>query len=98
MLGGLWELPSVPGGDPDALAASLRERTGLRTRVVEALGNVRHAFTHRVLTLEIVRLERTGGRLRARECEPARWCAPASLAELPLSTLARKSLRAAGYA
>jgi adenine-specific DNA glycosylase len=94
----MWELPSVPGSDPETLAASLLERTGLRARATDELGCVRHAFTHRVLTLAIVRLERTGGRLRVRASEPARFCAPAALAALPLSTLARKSLRVAGFA
>ncbi len=91
LLGGLFELPSAPGNDPRALAAQVLERTGLRVRVGESLGVVRHVFTHRVLTLEVVRLERGGGRLRARD-GVARWCAPDAFDSVPLSTLARKTL------
>jgi A/G-specific adenine glycosylase len=90
LLGGLWELPSVDGDSTAALVDSVRERTGLSVRAGEKLGEIRHAFSHRALTLAVVRLERRGGRLRAGD---ARWCARDRVGELPLSTLARKTLR-----
>ena len=95
LLGGLWELPSVAGDRPEALLASLRERTGLRAQAAEELGRVRHTFTHRALTLHVVRLGRPSGRLRPGS--DARWCSPRELRELPLSALMKKTLRLAQY-
>jgi A/G-specific adenine glycosylase len=91
LLGGLFELPTVDGDDPRALVACVLRRTGVRVRAVESLGAVHHGFTHRALTLGLVRLERSGGRLRSRD-SGARWCAPGALDSVPLSTLARKTL------
>lgn len=93
LLGGLWEVPSVAGNRPAALVAALRERTGLRTRPAEKLGQVRHVFTHRALTLHVVRLEQPSGRLR--RGSDARWCSPGEIRELPLSALMKKTLRLA---
>ena len=57
LLGGLWEIPSVPGDDPGVLVETLRERTGLDARPSAALGEVRHVFSHRDLTLRVVELD-----------------------------------------
>jgi A/G-specific adenine glycosylase len=88
LLGGMWELPSLEGDDADALVASIAERTGLHTAAPERVGNVRHGFTHRALTLTLLRLKPESGRPRG----GARFCGPEQRAELPLSTLARKTL------
>jgi A/G-specific adenine glycosylase len=96
LLGGLWELPGIEGTSRTALVASIRERTGLETRVEERLGSVEHAFTHRRLELEVLRLARRGGRLRAGDGVEARWCGPAERERLPLSKLTRKTLALAG--
>ena len=93
LLGGLWEIPSVAGNCSDTLVSALRERTGLETRPSGRLGQVRHVFTHRALTLHVVRLEPPSGRLRSGS--DARWCSPAEIHELPLSTLMKKTLRLA---
>ncbi len=95
LLGGLWEIPSVAGDRPQALVASLRERTGLRARAEGELGRVRHIFSHRALTLRVVRLSRPSGRLRPGS--DARWCSPSELQGLPLSALMKKTLRLAHY-
>jgi A/G-specific adenine glycosylase len=99
LLGGLWELPGVDSEDPKQLAESLRRRTGLRSHPRRRLGEVRHVFTHRALTLGVFELEPDGGRLRRTSSEStptaARWCGPAARAELPLSTLMKKALRLA---
>jgi A/G-specific adenine glycosylase len=92
LLGGLWELPSVESTQPAELVAAVRERTGLRVRAGLPLGTVLHGFTHRSLTLALVRLElepRQAGRL---EVPDARWCGADDLEELPLSRLTRKAL------
>lgn len=97
LLGGLWELPGVEGGDPQALAASIAERAGLRTGAPERIGTLEHSFTHRALTLTLLRLKPEAGRLRAARGS-ARFCGPDQLQELPLSALTRKTLRLAGHA
>jgi len=90
LLGGLWELPTAEGRDPDALVAAVRARTGLTVAAGAELGRVRHLFTHRDLRLEVVTLEPRGGRLaRGRE---ARFCGAAELEALPLSRLMKKAL------
>ena len=71
----------------------MKERTGLQTRARERLGEVRHVFTHRALTLHLVRLVRSSGRLRSGS--DALWCSPADLGGLPLSALMKKTLRLA---
>jgi A/G-specific adenine glycosylase len=96
LLGGLWELPSVAGDDVDALIESIVGRIGLRTGAPERLGSLEHGFTHRALTLTLLRLRPEAGRLR--KGAPARFCGPDQLADLPLSTLTRKTLLLAGHA
>ncbi len=98
LLGGLWEPPSVEGSDVGQLIGAIAERTGLHTGAPERLGVVRHTFTHRALTLTLLRLEPESGRLRAAQGESVRFCGPDQRAELALSTLARKTLRLAGHA
>jgi A/G-specific adenine glycosylase len=94
LLGGLWEVPNVDGDSLPRLLASVEERTGLELRGAEALGSVRHAFTHRTLTLDLLRLEAGPGRLR--RSAGVRFCGPEALRALPLSVLMRKALRLAG--
>ncbi len=98
LLGGLWEPPSIEGSDVDELIGAIARRTGLRTGAPERLGTVRHGFTHRALTLTLLRLKPEAGRLRAARGESVRFCGPEQRAALALSTLARKTLRLAGYA
>jgi A/G-specific adenine glycosylase len=92
LLGGLWELPTVEGADPRALVAALRERTGLRAAVGPSLGRLRHQFTHRDLSLEVVSLECPTGRLSRGTRREARFCGRADLERLPLSKLTKKAL------
>lgn len=98
LLGGLWELPAIESGDARALADAIAERTGIQLRAAdeaEPIGVVRHLFSHRALTLNLIRLRPSGGRLR-RDSD-TRFCGPAELAELPLSALMRKTLTLAGF-
>jgi len=92
LLGGLWEVPSLEGDSIEALRSTIRERFGLRTSGATELGSLRHAFTHRILELSIWRFEPEPGRLRIKTGEHARFCDRAAIAELPLSTLMRKTL------
>jgi A/G-specific adenine glycosylase len=96
LLGGLWEVPSAEGSGLDRLLDSIEARTGLRTARGERIGAVEHRFTHRALRLDVFRLERRGGRLRAQEGVAARWCTRSERGSLALSRLMRKTLELAG--
>ncbi|MBW2413186.1 MAG: A/G-specific adenine glycosylase [Deltaproteobacteria bacterium] len=96
MLGGLWEVPCVGGDSLSGLVAEIERRTGLRTRDPRPVGSVRHAFTHRALTLRVVSLQPEPGRLRRASRDAARFCSSAEVADLPLSVLMRKTLALAG--
>ncbi|MFQ5512847.1 MAG: A/G-specific adenine glycosylase [Myxococcota bacterium] len=95
LLGGLWELPCCEVRRTAVLVEGLQERTGLVTRVGPRLGTVRHAFSHRALELDVVRLERVSGRLWPGP--DARWCNARALADLPLSVLMHKALEQAAW-
>ncbi|MCB9663401.1 MAG: A/G-specific adenine glycosylase [Alphaproteobacteria bacterium] len=94
LLGGLWE-PVLGQGVPRT-AAAIRDvfaaRTGLTVEVTGALGEVRHVFTHRVLTLDVHAVRRVGGRLRGDGSYEALAWADLEAPGLPLSVLARKLL------
>ncbi len=92
LLGGLWEIPSVAGDATEPLIEQL-DSQGLRVVAREPLGEVRHVFTHRALTLRVVALERVAGRLRAgADPDQARWCTRREIEALPLSRLMQKVL------
>jgi A/G-specific adenine glycosylase len=92
LLGGLWEIPNVAEGGAAELIGLVRDRTGLRVEAGEALGRLRHQFTHLDLALEIVALDDRGGRLAARARAEARLCDRDEVATLPLSRLMKKAL------
>ncbi len=92
LLGGLWELPTVEGSDPAELLRAVRQRAGVTASLGDSLGKVRHLFTHRDLSLEVVALtHERGAPPRAGRAE-ARFCAAPDLDELPLSKLTKKAL------
>jgi A/G-specific adenine glycosylase len=90
LLGGTWALPSQevgPDGSSAALARALGA-LGLSPRGAgEPLGAIRHVFTHRDVTAEVVR-QSVRGRPRA----PARWVEAPQLPHLALSSFTRKTL------
>jgi len=96
LLGGLWELPGgdlAPGEKPAAgLARVLSERVGLAPAASTQIGVVTHGFTHRALRLHVFRAEAPPGRVRRSELDAHRWLAPAAIAGLPLSAVAKKAL------
>jgi A/G-specific adenine glycosylase len=92
LFAGLWELPNLEGGDGPALEAALRARTGITAKAGPALGRLRHQLTHRDLRLEVVALGDLRGRISARARAEARFCGPAELERLPLSSLTKKAL------
>lgn len=96
LLGGTWDLPGGEISAREAVARGaarvLHECSGLTPRRLEALGVVRHVFTHRTLRLHVFRASAPPGRVRRSGFDAHRWCARSALPGLPLSALARKSL------
>ena len=96
LLGGLWELP---GGDllrgekpEDGAQRLVSEGLGLELANVRRVGEVRHAFTHRDLTLYVLQADAGPGRLRRVGLSEHRWLSPSALRALPSATLTRKAL------
>jgi A/G-specific adenine glycosylase len=96
LLGGLWELP---GGDldrnekpADGVRRLLGERLGLAASNIRKAGQVKHVFTHRSLTLHVLRAEAEAGRLQRRGFTAHRWLHPNALCELPSASVTRKAI------
>ncbi len=96
LLGGLWELPGGElqrGEKPaDGAARLTRAGLGLQIEAIRSAGRVQHGFTHRNLTLHLVRAEALPGRIRRRGFSQHRWLAPSSLREMATAALTRKAL------
>ena len=100
LLGGFWELP---GGEMDAdesveAAARrwLRSRTGYAIGPVEAVGSVKHLFSHFTLLLHVVRARPLTREATARRDPTVRWISASERAQLPVATAHRRALDAAG--
>jgi A/G-specific adenine glycosylase len=98
LLGGMWEIPAVSGDSVDELVRAVEAATGLTTVPGESLGTVHHQFTHRSLTLQLVRLKISRGRIRRSAGDTTRFCSCEQLDELPLSRLVQKALEQATLA
>jgi A/G-specific adenine glycosylase len=96
LLGGLWELPGgeLRDGESPArgLARALREGVGLGISLPEPLGEIEHAFTHRLLHLHVYRARAGAGRVRRAGWDAHRWVSRSGLAALPLGGPTRKAL------
>jgi A/G-specific adenine glycosylase len=96
LLGGLWDLPGgeLAAQEPPraALERALREKLGLALAGIAELGAVQHQFTHRTLSLHVLRAEAKPGRVARREYDAHRWVTRTAFARLGLSTLARRAL------
>jgi A/G-specific adenine glycosylase len=77
LLGGLWEFPGgrLKTGEDAASACirEIREETGLRVEVLEALARVRHAYTHFKIQMDVFICRLIGGRVRLRGPVASRW-------------------------
>ena len=101
LLGGLWELP---GGDVTSprtataatLATVLRTRTGLSMLQIEPAGRIEYAFSHRLLHLRLFRCEAARGRVRLDGWDTHRWVSTGRFSALPLGTVTKRALAAAG--
>jgi A/G-specific adenine glycosylase len=96
LLGGLWELPGGEMRDGEALDAALcrvlHERFGLAVEVDGWIGAVRHAFTHRRLTVHVHRCRRIHGRVHPAAHDAFRWVQHSEMDRLALSSLDRRML------
>ena len=103
LLGGLWELPgqdlTADEAEPGALVAAFEARLGLKVSPLARLGQVRHIFTHRKLTLGVwlVDGEGTPPTKPLQGYTAARLVAPDELGGLGVSTLARRALELVGF-
>lgn len=100
LLGGLWELPGgeVDGArrrGPNALAALLRERTGLGVDRIERAGSIQYGMTHRDIRMTVYRCAVESGRVRLDGWDRHRWVSPERIGALPIGTVTRRVLDAA---
>jgi A/G-specific adenine glycosylase len=97
LFAGLWDLPSA-SVSADGVAPALRSvlaACGIARRPrLTPCGEVRQVLTHRDLRVHLFKCRSPV----AFASEGLRWAAPSELAELGLSSLARKCLRATGVA
>jgi A/G-specific adenine glycosylase len=91
LLAGTWALPSaeaVKGESDEAACGRVLAEVGLALAGgVERAGEVRHVFTHRDLTARVLRA-RAEGTVKG----GGRWMSEAEMAEIGLSSFARKTL------
>lgn len=96
LLAGMWTLPTVEarGRVPTlrTLADALRAEHGVGASVGQALGSIRHVFTHRVLEARVHRAQAIGAGARL-DRGAARWLTPAEFESVPLASVDRKLLR-----
>lgn len=100
LMHGLWELPGGTcrkGEEPrGALAREARERYGLELETGEEIARVQHTIMNRRITLHAFEAQ-VYGRLGAEGGEARRWLEPEKVAELPVSSMTLKVLRAASH-
>ncbi len=101
LLGGLWEMPGGDVASPRSataatLATVLRSRTGLSMLQIEPAGRIEYAFTHRLLHLRLFRCQAASGRVRLDGWDAHQWVSMRRLAALPLGTVTKRALYAAG--
>jgi A/G-specific adenine glycosylase len=106
LMAGMWELP---GGDllpkeapEEGLRRALRERSGLEVKRAELCGEVRHVFSHRLLTLHVFRVGAPSGRVRLAASsgmdapQAYRWIRRDELGGLACGSATRKAIALLG--
>jgi len=85
LLGGLWEFPGgkiEPGETHEqALVRECDEELGVRVRVGGMVANVKHAYTHLRVTLNVYRCRVVSGKPKAKTHTELRWVAPSEFDE-----------------
>lgn len=101
LLGGLWELPSGELEGPEdapgpALERAFAERIGVEVEAGAELATIHHQFTHRLLTLTVMRVTTAAKPTPDTTAHyPALAWRPLDAPQLALSTLTKKVLAAA---
>lgn len=88
LLGGMWEFPNgrVDGDPARGVAKALRAGYSLKIRRKEALGVVRHAYTHFKVTVYVFRCDL----LSMPENENLKWVLPGDLNDFPMGKVDRQ--------
>lgn len=89
LLGGLWE---IPGGKvkenetpQEACIRELFEETSLHIRVIEHIAQVKHAYTHFKIIMDVFRCEYVAGEIRLDGPVDYRWIQMEHINEYPFS-------------
>lgn len=99
---GLWDFPrfAIDAEGPlfakRELEQKLTEQTGVQATARALLKTIKHGVTRYRITLECYEATHQGGRLKSTKASPAKWVAPANLADYPLSTTGRKIAKLLG--
>ena len=94
LLGGLWKFPGGLKGSEETLEQGLirrvREELGIGIEVQEALGSVKHAYTHFRITLHAFRCQWRTGKPKVLDCQGYQWNSPKDFSLFPFSKADRK--------
>lgn len=99
---GLWDFPrfAIDAEGPlfakRELEQKISEQTGIKATAGALLKTIKHGVTRYRITLECYEASHQGGRLKSTKASPAKWVAPANLADYPLSTTGRKIAKLLG--
>lgn len=94
LLGGMWEFSGgaiAPGESPRAACRrAAAAELGVRVRLGDPLGTVKHAFSHFHLTLHIFRCEYVSGEPCSKSADRVRWAYPRELDRFAWSSAHRR--------
>lgn len=94
LLGGLWKFPGGENDPPETLEESLRRgvfnELGMCIEVQEAIGSIKHAYTHFRISLNAFRCVTKNGKPKSSGCDDRQWVAFKDLMNYPLSKAERK--------
>jgi A/G-specific adenine glycosylase len=87
LLGGLWEFPGgriEPGESPEeACRREVREEVGLTVAVVRHIAEIRHAYTHFKIIMDVFECRYLSGRISLNGPVAAKWTTLEGLKQLP---------------
>lgn len=90
LLGGFWEVPTLPWAEVPALIVTARDRFGLGVAALAPRGRIRHEFTHRRWDIAVYL---GAAEPTAPPQSEAGWFAPAEMVGRPLAGPTRRALQ-----